>query len=176
MNKKCTKCKEVKKLEDFNNKSASKDGKQIYCRECENYLSREQYKKHKERKDKQNRAWYEANKEKRKITQAELAKNNKEKRAIHYEKYRKSHMSKDNAKSMKRYIMKKQSTPLWANEFFIKEIYDLARLRSKITGIKWQVDHIIPLRGKNVSGLHVETNLRVIPRHENLRKSNKFNI
>ena len=70
----------------------------------------------------------------------------------------------------------KQASPNWNDEFnsfFIKEIYHLSSLRSEVTGIKWHVDHIIPLRGKTVSGLHVWNNLQLLPASENLKKNNK---
>ena len=64
--------------------------------------------------------------------------------------------------------------PKWANNFYIKEIYDLCKLRSKLTGIKWNVDHIVPLTSELVCGLHVECNLQIITEIENKQKGNRY--
>lgn len=61
----------------------------------------------------------------------------------------------------------KQHTPAWADIKKITEIY-----LNCPEG--YHVDHIIPLRGKNVSGLHVETNLQYLPATDNIKKGNKF--
>ena len=45
---------------------------------------------------------------------------------------------------------------------------------SETTGERYVVDHIVPLQGETVSGLHVPWNLRVITQVENLAKSNKL--
>lgn len=66
--------------------------------------------------------------------------------------------------------------PKWLDEddfFLITEAYSLARLRTKMFGFQWHVDHIFPLQGKTVCGLHVPKNLQVIPAAENYKKSNK---
>lgn len=93
-----------------------------------------------------------------------------------YDKERSSKAERLAAKrewSRKRKMSIKQATPNWLSEFdnlFIKEIYSLAVLRSKATGVKYQVDHIIPLHGKNVCGLHVPSNLQLLTAEENLKK------
>lgn len=62
----------------------------------------------------------------------------------------------------------------WANKDKIAAIYEMAKKMTKNTGIQYHVDHIVPIAGKTVTGLHHEGNLRIIPASENLRKYNKF--
>jgi hypothetical protein len=72
-----------------------------------------------------------------------------------------------------------QRTPKWLSEIDIERIkneYRLADIQSKLTGEPWHVDHIIPLQGKNVSGLHVPSNLKAIRGFENMRKHNSFEV
>jgi len=67
--------------------------------------------------------------------------------------------------------------PKWLTEddhWMMEQAYELAQLRTKMFGFKWHVDHIIPLNGKKVSGLHVPTNLQVIPAIVNLRKGSRW--
>lgn len=70
-------------------------------------------------------------------------------------------------------VSKLNATPSWANKFFITEAYRLAKLREKICGGKWHVDHIVPLKSKLVCGLHCESNLRVVPAIHNTAKGNR---
>jgi len=67
----------------------------------------------------------------------------------------------------KRRAKLKNAIPLWADLEKIKEIYDSCP-------VGFHVDHIVPLNGKNVSGLHVEYNLQYLTAEDNVRKSNKF--
>jgi hypothetical protein len=62
----------------------------------------------------------------------------------------------------------------WYDPEAVANIYRECALATERTGVKHHVDHIVPLSGKNVCGLHVQDNLRVIPARENLQKSNKW--
>jgi hypothetical protein len=84
-----------------------------------------------------------------------------------------------NASIARRKHAQSKRTPVWltADEFWMMEqAYALAALRTKMLGFSWQVDHILPLQGSLVSGLHVPYNLQVIPQADNVRKSNKFSV
>ena len=81
------------------------------------------------------------------------------------------------AKTAKRRAAKLQRTPSWdPNAHLIVAKYQLAAMFTQASGIEHHVDHIIPLQGRKVSGLHVFSNLRVIPSSDNVKKSNKFDI
>ena len=68
----------------------------------------------------------------------------------------------------------KTACPSWANKDAIDRIYKEAKQLTKTSNIKYQVDHIIPLRHPLVCGLHVEHNLRIITAADNKTKSNEF--
>ena len=71
----------------------------------------------------------------------------------------------------------REATPPWTTaeqKLAIKKLYLHARDMTKLTGERYVVDHIVPLRGESVCGLHVPWNLRVITQDENLQKSNKL--
>ena len=72
----------------------------------------------------------------------------------------------------------RQATPDWLTKEHkdtIRALYVEARKLSRESEIKYVVDHIVPLRGKTVSGLHVPWNLTIIDSMTNSYKSNKLN-
>jgi hypothetical protein len=81
--------------------------------------------------------------------------------------------------AVKRKKAVKLRTPKWLisdDWFIIKEAYELAALRTKMFGFYWEVDHVLPLQGKMVSGLHVPANLQVIPATLNRQKNNRYEV
>jgi len=140
------------------------------------------------------RAWAATNKSRRK----EYLKSNKEKllpaiikyQTEYYQANRESllqarrdyaqkYPEKVLAQSAKRKAARAQRTPKWlTKEDFavIESFYAKAKAMSKKTGDEYHVDHIIPLRGKKVSGLHVPSNLQILLGTENISKFNKFDV
>jgi organic radical activating enzyme len=110
--------------------------------------------------------------------QKEWRDKNKDKVKQYDKKSKQKHNARVNATNAQYRAEKLQRTPSWLseNDFNkIKKMYDIAKKRSEIEGIKYHVDHIIPLKGKIVSGLHVPSNLQVITWRENITKNNTFN-
>lgn len=85
----------------------------------------------------------------------------------------KNNRARSNSHKAKRRAKERNATPAWlTQEQFdaIRQIYAEAERLTKETGIRYEVDHIVPLSGKTVSGLHVPWNLRAIPAVENNRR------
>ncbi len=102
---------------------------------------------------------------------------NKEIIALRIESWRLKNLDKKSEYESKRRASKLSAKPSWYSEiddFVAQEAHSLAKLREKLTGIKWHVDHVIPLRGKTVCGLHCWNNLQVITAKQNLQKGNFF--
>jgi L-lactate utilization protein LutB len=89
--------------------------------------------------------------------------------------WKRNNRGKCNATEKLREANKIKRTPAWANLDAIRQIYQEAGELNKVHGPNsYHVDHIIPLQGKTVSGLHVEDNLQILKASDNLAKSNKY--
>jgi hypothetical protein len=185
MLKKCSKCKQEKDTSLFYANKRVKDGVNTFCISC--HKADNVARKAKNRADPVFRAaelLYK--KEYRERTVVQRAKymdywreKNKQRAAEYGKKYRAENKALCNFLCQRRKIDLLNRTPKWLSKddlWFIKEAYELAILRSKLTKVQWHVDHIIPLRGKYVSGLHVPQNLRVVTWKENQSKTNKFEV
>jgi len=114
-----------------------------------------------------------------KASKRESYKRNAEKACAQKKVYRESNRGKINALNTARKKVVKQQTPAWLTAFDklkIKCMYQVAAMYTKESGEPWHVDHIVPLQGTSVSGLHTPLNLRVIRGTENLSKKNKYEV
>ena len=90
-------------------------------------------------------------------------------------RWRQKHPEKYTAAAVASVARRAKRVPKWLTQedkWLMTQFYDVAKLRTKATGVTWEVDHVIPLRGKSVSGLHVPANLQVILKSENRAKRN----
>jgi hypothetical protein len=156
----------------FDKDNRKTNGLSSWCKACYAAKNKEWTSRHRSYYAARSRKWYWENR-----TRART--NAKARRIAHPERMKEyfKNWQKDNmhillANVAKRKAQKIKATPQWANEFFMSEAYHLARLRTKMMGFVWEVDHIIPLRSKMVCGLHVEHNLQVIPAIQNRLKHN----
>ena len=83
------------------------------------------------------------------------------------------------AKTKKYKVSKLQRLPIWVSQDELEQIkivYEIAANMSMLDGIQYYVDHTLPLRGKKVSGLHILSNLQIIPHIENCSKGNRYRV
>jgi hypothetical protein len=145
--KKCSKCAIVKPLDDFPYQGRQKDYRYPHCRACVSKRDALKYKNNKAAINKRNRT------------------------------YNRNNRAACNALLAKRRARKLEATPSWlSKQHFeaIKEFYKEAKRLEDLFGELYHVDHIVPLQGAHVCGLHVPWNLQVLTASENCSKSNKL--
>lgn len=204
--KTCSKCKVTKPLTGFYRDKSRKDGFRNECKQCEAEKCAIRYKNSPEkaieraaryRKNNPEKAakacarWYKNHSEKIVERSTKWAKNNPEKLAENHARWRaknvekiaensarwaKNNQDKINSYAAKRRASELQATPLWADHKKIDAVYRLADMLSALKGVPYHVDHIYPLRGKTVCGLHVHQNLQALPSDVNIAKSNKMYV
>jgi hypothetical protein len=146
------------------------------CEACLEFAKKSKAKWALKNKDK-NIAWRESNPEKMALYKKAYAEKNKEIQRERLKQWKRNNKSKVLADTRKRQAKKIQAVPKWYGEFdafVVKEANDLAKLREKTTGIKWHVDHMIPLQSETACGYHTAINLQVIPEALNCAKGNKM--
>ena len=107
----------------------------------------------------------------------EWVSNNKKKVATSLKKWKQANKHLVNRSNAERRASRMQAVFVgvdkeWYN-FFMKEIYDLAQLRTETSGIQHHVDHIVPLINPTVCGLHTPDNMQILTYAENCSKGNK---
>ena len=147
--------------------------------------------KHRVRIYEQVKAWRKANPEKRAEQNRRYAKNHPDKIVEKTQRWRRKNpiraaeiCRRTRRKNAGRVLANKakyradraQRTPIWLSRVDLYEmrcIYEYCTALRKI-GLDYEVDHVVPLRGANVSGLHVPSNLTVVHRVDNRSKSNTW--
>jgi hypothetical protein len=158
----CSKCKISKEITEFTKDKYKNSGCKSSCKKC----NAKSYK-----------SYCEKNPDKVRETSRNYTLRNHEKEKLRYQTYRKNNLEKNAAYAASRRFAKGKATPKWLSETQKQEIlhfYLLAKDCEVVSGQKYQVDHIVPLKGKNVCGLHVPWNLQVLPADINMSKGNRY--
>jgi hypothetical protein len=188
MTKHCPYCKLDLASSFFSNNKTSKDGLNRQCKPCQKAY----YRKNRDRilarvksnYNKDAKKAYDAKRRKIKIEELreyDRIRNARPERIAKSKAWAKNNPEARKAISLK-YGHKRRSTQLKAmpswygelDEFVISESFILCAMREKCTGFKWELDHVIPLLGRTVCGLHTWKNFQVVPQSYNRRKLNKF--
>ena len=169
--KQCSRCSQMKPLEGFNKDSSRTDGLRIYCRECHAAHTAAW-----RQKNRLNAAKYSQNWRANNPDAINWKQSNPEKARKYANQYMRENPQYRTKSRADRRARERQACPSWVDHKAIAEVYIKAIQLTRETGIPHHVDHIIPLAGASVSGLHVPWNLRAIPAKENQRKSNKVLI
>lgn len=168
----CKHCEQVLSFEYFCADKGRWDNMSLKCKECYNAYRNGNYQEHYKQYAKDYR---KNNSEKVKDYGKKYREQNREEIRERKSKYQKENPHKNAAKSKKYSTSKLHRTPKWLTKTHLIEIEDMywcSMESERILGYKHHVDHVVPLQGKYVSGLHVPWNLQILTQTENTQKSN----
>ena len=187
--KKCSACGVLKPADEFHRRADRPNGLRSMCKACKSAAAAQYRAKnaeacrarslqwHNENRDRSiatTRAWQAANAEDYAATTAAYRSSRRDELRAAWRTWRDANRDAVRRLKAQRRAAQKLAVAPWGNPAAIKAVYTLAVRLSQTTGIEHHVDHIIPLQHPLVCGLHVEHNLRAIPRSENQRKHNKW--
>lgn len=150
--------------QNFNNAFKRKQFCTVKCRRTNRKLL------HGERDKATIKRWNQQNKEKRRLSCRKWRSKNLEYDRERQRKFQKENLSLYAHNQGNRRARIKNATPVWLTDLQKKEIKDFYINKPK----GMEVDHIVPLKGKNVCGLHVPWNLQYLTKFENISKHNKI--
>lgn len=168
--KKCNKCSKEKPLGAFSKDSQLRDGFRNDCKECQREYDKNWRKNNSERCRTNGLKWVADNREKSNGYKAKWRLNNSDKDKTCKLEWAIKNKQKINEYAKQRARRIKQATPFWLTQEEKADIVDMWLSRPD----GFQVDHIVPIQGKDFSGLNVPWNLRYLDRIENIRKKNKL--
>lgn len=190
-NRTCTGCKKTLPENDFYKSYNNVRGKYYFkpkCKPCTNAENVERARnskrcqdyqrkyrlENKERINAQTKQWIADNKERVRSANSANYYANCEKRKQGVAAWRRENAGLALSYMAKNRADRKQRYPIWANDSEIQRIYALRQSMSDYFKTDFHVDHIVPLKGRKVSGLHVHNNLQILTAEQNLSKGNKF--
>ena len=164
----CKRCQTLREVSNFGRNKARTDGLFIWCKFC---VSEENAR----RADAKKR-WALDNAEKLAEFGREYRKKNSARIVARVTRWRHANPNQpaQNARTAKYRATKRQATPKWSDLKAIESMYQIAALLTTVTGVRHDVDHIVPLKSKIVCGLHCEANLQILTSSENKRKLNVY--
>jgi hypothetical protein len=175
----CNTCKELKDYELFDKHPGHSTGRKSQCKACKSLRNKARYQANRDEILAQVKAWRKANPDKVKAISKDWYEANKDRHKANTKGWKKTNSGVAASHTAKRRNAKIQRTPPWLSKEQYAEIekyYAEAMRLTQTLGELYTVDHIIPLQGKTVSGLHVPWNLQVMKGSENFQKNNKFTI
>jgi hypothetical protein len=181
--KSCSKCLVVKPLSEFSKDKYQKDGLCARCKSCrkQHYEDNKQYESNrqkiyfeKNREDYREKAkvYYQLNKSAFKERARAWYEKNKDSAIVNCRNWRERNRIRVAGYTRERRRKQAVATTAWADMELMESMYLMASELTKETGIKYSVDHIVPITSDIVCGLHCEDNLQILTLSENSEKSN----